>query len=238
MSARLWAAYRAFAESLDPKRGVAGPEELRRLGKASEWTSKVYAAEHALFQAENGTPGIVGIRGEYRWLTMNECDISRLLELCPDVVLDRYLAITSVDSGVLRLTEQEKSKGWWTADEARIFHRAPSGDRQGRADGKVAFSPRLISVGGLPNETHPGCCESFQEWYVFENPVPAIEMEVFVNWSGSRLYAPEWKWCADRLWEQLERLKPESYIADGTVFTFATRNAALFDKVLDSFSAT
>jgi hypothetical protein len=187
--------------------------------------------------AENATPGIVGRHGGYQWLGLNECDISELLELCPDVVLNRYLAITSVDSGALRLTEQEKSEGWWTAEDARIFRCVPSGDRQDRDDWKVAFSPRVVSAGGLPNETHPGCGEGFHEWYVFEHPVPPIEMEVFVNWVGFRLYDPEWKWCADRLWEQLERVKPESYIADGTVFTFATRNAALFEKVLDSFSA-
>jgi hypothetical protein len=231
MSSRLWAEYQVFAKSLDPARGVAGPEELHRLGEASEWTLKTYAAEHALFKAENGTPGITGKHGGYQWLTMNECDISRLLELCPDVVLNRYLAITSVDSGALRLAEQEKSEGWWTAEEARIFRCSPSGDRQDGEDWKVAFSPRLISVSGLPNE-------GFDEWYLFEHPVPAVEMEVFVNWVGFRLYDSEWQWCADRLWEQLERLNPESYLADGTVFTFATRNAALFEKVLGSFSAS
>ena len=63
-------------------------------------------------------------------------------------------------------------------------------------------------------------------------------MEAFVNWLGFRLYDPEWKWCADRLWDQMARLAPESYIADGTVFTFATRNADLFTKVLSAFSAS
>jgi hypothetical protein len=29
------------------------------------------------------------------------------------------------------------------------------------------------------------------------------EIEVFVNWLGFRLYDPDFKWCADHLWEQL-----------------------------------
>ena len=62
-------------------------------------------------------------------------------------------------------------------------------------------------------------------------------MEVFVNWVTFRLYDPEYKWCADRLWEQMVRLATESYIAEGTVFTFATRNKGLFTGVLAAFSA-
>jgi hypothetical protein len=110
-ASRLWAEYHAFVETLDPMRGVAGSEELRRLGEASESTRMLYAAEQALFMAENGTPGIVGKHAEYQWVTMVECDISKLLCLCPDVVLGKYLAVTSIDSGTLRLTEQESIEG-------------------------------------------------------------------------------------------------------------------------------
>ena len=238
MSSRLWTEYRAFAETLDPARGVAGPEELRRLEEASEWTSKIYAAEHALFTAENGTPGIVDAHGEYQWLTMLECDISKLLRLCPDVVLNKYLAVTSIDSGTLQLTDQEKRDGWWTSEEAKVFRGSSWGHREDRDDWKVAYSPRLESIHGLPNETHSECCAGFDEWYVFERAVLAEQIEAFVNWSGFRLYDPEWKWCADRFWEQMARLAPESYIGDGTVFTFATRNANLFTEVLSAFSAS
>lgn len=38
--------------SHDPARGTAGPEELNRLREASEWTRRIYAAEHAVFAAE------------------------------------------------------------------------------------------------------------------------------------------------------------------------------------------
>lgn len=237
-SGRLWNEYYALAKTLDPGRGVAGPEELRRLREASEWTDKFYAAEHALFKAENGTPGIVGTDGEYQWLTMFRCEISDLLGLCPDIVLNKYLAVTSIDSGTLQLADQEKGAGWWTSAEAKVFRGTSWGAREDRDDWKVAYSPRLDSIHGLPNETHDECCAGFDEWYVFERPVPAGEIEAFVNWSGFRLYDPEWKWCADRFWKQMARLAPESYIADGTVFTFTTRNACLFAKVISAFSSS
>jgi len=203
--------------------------------EAGEWTRKIYLAEHALFTAENGTPGIVGSHGEYQWLTMADCDLSILLRLCPDVVLDKCLAITSIDGRTLDLTERERAEGWWTDDAAKVFRGTSWSSPEYRDDWKVAYSPRLSSVHGLPDETRENCC-GFNEWYVFEHPVPPGEMEVFVNWLGFRLYDPTYQWCADRLWEQMARLDPESYIAEGTVFTFVTRNKALFAGALAAFS--
>jgi hypothetical protein len=235
MSERLWAEYREYAETLDPARGVAGPEELRRMWEASAWTRKIDDAEHALFTAEYGTPGIIGSHGEYHWLTMSECDISTLLRLCPEVVLGKYLAVTRIDGTTLQLTDEEKRNGWWTADEAKVFQGTSWGPPEYRDDWKVAYSPRLTTVHGLPDETRERCC--FNEWYVFEQPVPPSETEAFVNWVGFRLYDPESKWCADRLWEQMTRLAPESYIAEGPVFTVATRSAGLFTSALAAFAA-
>jgi hypothetical protein len=235
MSERLWAEYRAYAETLDPARGLAGPEELRRMGEAGDWTRKIYPAEHALFTAEHGTPGIVGSHGDYQWLTMAECDISTLLHLCPDIVLGKYLAVTSIDGTTLQLTDEEKSNGWSTPEHAKVFRGKFDGPEY-RDDWKVAYSPRLSSIHGLPNETHVSD-HGYHEWYVFEQPPPPGEMEVFVNWVTFRLYDPQYQWCADRLWEQMKRLTPESYIAEGTVFTFATRNRPLFTSILAAFTA-
>jgi hypothetical protein len=111
MSERLWAEYREYAETLDPARGVMGPEEMRRVQETREWKEKIHAAEQAFFMAQNGTPGIVGTQGEYQWLSMVDCDISTLLRLCPAAVLGKYLAITSIDSGTLHLTDREKADG-------------------------------------------------------------------------------------------------------------------------------
>jgi hypothetical protein len=237
MSERLWAEYREYTQTLDPARGVATPEELRRLRDASNCTRKSRAAEQALFMAENRTPGVVGSHGDYQWLSMVDCDISTLLRLCPDVVFGKYLAVTSTDSGPLRLSDQEKNDGWWTAQNGRFFRATSWSGPEYRDDWKIAYSPRRTSIYGLPNETHEECCAGFDEWYVFEQPPKATEMEVFVNWGGFRLYEPKYQEWADRLWDQLSRLAVESYIADGTVFTFATRNEGLFANVTGAFSA-
>jgi hypothetical protein len=122
-SERLWQEHTAYCKTLDPARGVATAEEVRRLREASEWQGKVYEAEHALFRTEHGTPGIIGSRGEYQWLTMFGRDITSLLIICPDIVLGKYIAATAIDSGPLRLTEQEKSEGRWTTNAGRFFCR-------------------------------------------------------------------------------------------------------------------
>jgi hypothetical protein len=101
----------------------------------------------------------------------------------------------------------------------------------------VAYSPRMGSIHGLPNETHDECCEGHDEGYVFDKEAPVSEMEVFVNWEGFRLYDPQSKWWVDHLFEQMARLGAESNISDGTVFTFATRNPDLFARVLAAFRA-
>ena len=231
-SERLWDEYHAFTKTLDPTRGVAGDEELRRLGDASEWTGKAYRAEEELFKAENGTPCVIGEQGDYRWLSSLDCSITSLLRLCPEVVVEKYIAVTSIDSGALRLTEEEKTQGWWTRESGIIFRCTPWGDRTDREDWRVAYSPRIQSIHGLPNETHTECCDGYAEWYVFDQPVASGEIESFVNYSGFRLFAPEYKDFAARFWDQMMRLRPESYLAEGTVLTFATRNSAAFDQVV------
>lgn len=237
MSERLWAELRAYTETLDPGR-IVGPEELRRIKEASDWTRKVCQAEHALFGAEHSTPGIVGSHGEYQWVSSVDHDFSGFLDSCPDVVLSKYLAVTRIDGGTLRITDQEKRQGWWTAEEAKVFQGTSWSPPEYRDDWKVAYRPRITSVHGLPRQTHEEYCAGYDEMYVFAQPVVAGELEAFVNWGGHFLYASSYKWCADRFWEQMTRLSPESYVADdGTIFAFATRNKTLFDQVLTAFEA-
>lgn len=52
----------------------------------------------------------VGSQGLYEWLvTDQQFD---LLQLCPEVVLGKYIAITSIDSGPLAPTDEETAAGW------------------------------------------------------------------------------------------------------------------------------
>jgi hypothetical protein len=75
--------------------------------------------------AEHGTPGVVGSHAEYQWLSTEPGNITTLLRSCPDVVPGKYLAVTSIDSGTLRLTDQERADGWWTADAGKAPERNP-----------------------------------------------------------------------------------------------------------------
>src|SRR3954454_24442341 len=77
-SERLWAEHSQYSKTLDPTRGVADPEELRRLQDASKWQGRVYAAEHAVFGAEHGTRGNIGSHGQYQWLPMVDREITSL----------------------------------------------------------------------------------------------------------------------------------------------------------------
>jgi hypothetical protein len=84
----------------------------------------------------------VGIQGPYEWLvTDQQFD---LLQICPDVVLGKYVAITSLDSGPLVSTDEEKAAGW----ENR---------------GNIAYSPKVQDVGSLPRA-------DYDEWYTFSDP--------------------------------------------------------------------
>ena len=53
---------------------------------------------------------VVGSHGSYEWLVTDEnCD---LLEICPEVVLEKYVAITSIDSSEFVPTKEESAAGW------------------------------------------------------------------------------------------------------------------------------
>ena len=41
---------------------------------------------------------LTGSRGSYWWLTSSEAYMGTLVQLCPEVILGRYLAVTSIDS--------------------------------------------------------------------------------------------------------------------------------------------
>lgn len=166
---------------------------------------------------------------------MVDRNITSLLTICPEIVLNKHLAVTSIDGGPLRITEQEKIDGWRTTEAAKVFQGASWSKPEYRDDWMVAYSPQIASIDGLPNEAHDECCSSYGEWYVFENQPPVEDIECFVNWVGFRLYDPEFQWCTDRFWRQIEKIKPESYLAGGTVFTVVTRNSVLFSRIISGY---
>lgn len=84
----------------------------------------------------------VGAQGDYQWLTTDKQ--FDLLRLCPEIVLGKYVAITSFDSGPLVPNDKEIAAGW-------------------HSRGDVAYSPRIQSAHEVPRD-------GWDEWYIFESP--------------------------------------------------------------------
>jgi len=162
-------------------------------------------------------PLTTGSNGAYQWLT-TERELDLLLQVRPEAVLGKFLAVTSIDSGFLLVDEKLRSAGW----ESRK---------------NIAYSPRIRSVERLP---HGG----YDEWYVFETPVDLGEVfqgnvfeaplqpgqvSVFVNYGGFTLHDTGMRSLVDLFWKQLEWINPESYLAEGSEYlTFVSRNRDLF----------
>ena len=164
-----------------------------------------------------------GRRGSYHWLSKDGYCLTELLRGSPDTVLGKYLAVTSHDSGSLPLTEQQRSCGW-------------------TCRGGIAYSPRIESLEMVP--THG----LYDEWYIFDSPadlgviregnifdcsVSPQHVEVFVNFYGFAIDAPEFQELVSRFWQQLEWIRPITYVAEGDFgfLTFVTADNILFTAV-------
>lgn len=172
-----------------------------------------------------------GTEGDYHWLTSTEDYSGSLLLLCPEIVRDRYVAVTSVDSGIVELTVSEIAAGWTLKQD-------------------VAYSPLLHFAEGIPNQ-YPGkgnC--GFDEYYVFDSP-PALGQR-----SRANIFAPEGapapgriveivsnshfvlhdpnklRSVVDLFWQQIQRVRPESFLGNGhECLTFVSRRPELVDFV-------
>jgi hypothetical protein len=148
------------------------------------------------------------------------------LQLCPEVVLGKYVAITSINSSPLVPTDKETAAGW-------------------QSRGKIAYSPKVQSVEVLPRA-------GWDEWYIFDNPTDlgtshlgenVFEMpqerghvSVFVNYCLA-LHRPEMEDLATLFWQQIAWIRPESYVADNDYLNFVSMNKTLFGSVRDAVKA-
>ena len=171
----------------------------------------------------------VGFHGAYQWLASDQENMNAVLRLCPEVVVGKYVAITTYDSGALRLMDGDGQTGW-------------------RIRNGIAYGPRIGTAADLPECARIEPAELYQEWYVFDapaelgaishenvrvNPPAPGDIVTFVNYSHWVPGRPETQDLTDLFWKQLEAVRPESYIGEGDDFlTFATRDPGLFDSVL------
>ena len=173
-----------------------------------------------------------GTHGAYCWLTSIEHDIGDLVRICPEAILGRYLAVTSIDSGTAWLTDRQEACGW-------------------RLERGIAYSPPLATIDDLYFKNDGPEAPGFDEWYVFKAP-PAEMGEViqgnpfeegnrpgpgrlmaFVNWFVF-LHSPEpgMQLLLDMFWRQLDWIQPDAYIADADCLTFVCNDGALFESVI------
>jgi hypothetical protein len=178
-----------------------------------------------------------GVQDDYHWLTAaGDVYIGTLLSICPEIVLGRFVAVTSYDSGFLRLSDRDAAAGWTTRD-------------------KIAYSPRITSVDVLSYQCDGTDSPGYDEWYVFseESRLPPVfegdrfkfkpdgsQILIFVNTSAFSLHDPEPPSpdTLDRFWTQLKSIGPVAFIADGgDCLTVVSRDKALLDIVSDRLNA-
>jgi hypothetical protein len=182
----------------------------------------------------------IGSHPPFRWLTSTEQYIGTLVRRCPEVVVGRHLAVTSIDSGSPWLTDKQESAGWQR--RSGIVY-----------SGRVSTTDELFYQRDGPD--YPG----YDEWYVFDtgpsdlgelmfdkNPFePAHaprpgQLVAFVNFLGFTIHTldPTEQFLVSMFWKQLEWVQPESYMSDGQdCLTFVSRNAVLFDTVYGRLKA-
>lgn len=161
-----------------------------------------------------------GSTDRYQWLVSTDRRLD-VLECCPEVVLGKYVAITSFDSGPLQLTEGQRSAGWVSR-------------------GEVAYSPTIQDVNIVP-QTY------FSELYVFgaptnlgvladpkknifESEMQQGQVHTFVNFDFG-FHDPEYSDLAQMFWRQLGWMKAESYLAENDYLIFVTANSEVFARV-------
>lgn len=163
-----------------------------------------------------------GSHGQYRWLISHELELAQLLQKCPQLVLGKHVAITSIDSGSLYPTDERKGDGWRFQDD-------------------IAYSPQVRLADSLPTD-------GFDEWYVFnapqnlgkiwrgnifESPLTPGVVSVLVNFGdGFSLHRTDSEPLTSIFWKQMDWIQPETYLADThTMLTIVTRDVEILGDV-------
>ena len=166
------------------------------------------------------TGSVFGAHEPYKGL-VTEHALEDVLSVCPELVMGKYVAITTADSGQLVPDCEQIAPGW-------------------KNSGGIAYSPKITSL----NVLHP---EGWDEWYVFENetelgriadganifdsPMTQGEVWPFVNFNLG-IHKVEMDSLAKLFWEQIEMIRPQVYIADSDFhLTIVSNVKSLFEAV-------
>lgn len=168
---------------------------------------------------ENTT--ITGTHGKHYWLWCRDLTMSDMLKAHPTLVLNKYLAITSWDSGPFVPSDEERAMGW----ERR---------------GQIAYSGIIRSINQVP------IGDGYDEWYVFTQPtelgtlvrgnifeigIHPDQVAAFVNYGGFKPEDPEAPDLVDLFWQQYDLIQPYCFIADGDLLSVVTSDEKLFAEI-------
>ena len=146
-----------------------------------------------------------------QWSSDWDPSLSALVEVVPEIVLEKVVAITSCDSGQYTPLPKEIAEGW-------------------HLRGTTAVSPPVVSPSVLPT---PG----FDEWYVYDVAPEAYPDRNFVNRFGFSPLAQNSD-DADAFWRQVAATGPLHALGAGTPnMYFITRNRDAFERLLGAGAA-
>lgn len=162
-----------------------------------------------------------GQRDGFFWLVSGDHTLGDLVDRCPELFVGRSVAVTSFDSGPLTLTPEELDSGWQQRDD-------------------VAIAPPDLDPSKMP-------IDNFDEWYLFDGQVPDFgSFERFVSFVGFSPAPPEaaslehirgLEVLRVRFWDQLERLQPTCYVAEGGLLSVVTKSEGERNRVWDALTA-
>lgn len=175
---------------------------------------------------------ILGNYGKWMWLTSKAAGMGDVVRECPQFVLNNFVLVTSLDSGLVILDEDQIEAGWKYLGTVGNNPELTGSKREGL----FALSPRVSDPSNIPRDI---CCpEKYDEWYVFNHPPQVESAEVFVNWGGfslsighSSMHEITPHGFESRFWDQLNLLNPQTYIAENGTLLFATVDSRVFEEV-------
>ncbi len=177
---------------------------------------------------------LMGKNGKWMWLSSKAACMGDVIEHCPHLVIDKFVLVTSLDSGLVILDEERLNNGWKYVGKVAYN---PDLTNDHAADGEFALSPRVSNPADIPRDICHG--NMYDEWYVFNSPPQLDSAEVFINWGGFGLTIGHIGFheltphgFEERFWNQLAVINPHSYIADNGTLLFATADGALFEQVV------
>ncbi len=138
----------------------------------------------------------------------DECFLGALLEDFPALVHQRFVVVTSHDSGPYTPPAEERARGW-------------------RTHGPLAYSPKVDSWRSLP-------IDMYDEWFIFEEPPDVLELEASINLQGFSPIDYTWPEMLDRFWRQVCAVRPLHIIGDGSHLFLVTRDERIFDHVISA----